>query len=133
MRTLLPNWLVGAFGGFVVGYFADIGLITLGVDPFGPGVGPVVVGFIGAACGGMLGTMLRRPESRAAAVARWCLGMAALIGGVGFLAGFAGPILLTPDLPQGPLLGFFITGPLGVVLGAVLGLVLGALQGRRSV
>lgn len=46
----------------------------------------------------------------------------ALTGGaVGFAAGFFGPLLLTPDANQGPLLGIFITGPLGFALGALLG------------
>ena len=44
---------------------------------------------------------------------------------VAFLAGFVGPILLTPGSPQGPLLGIFITGPLGALAGAVLGLIIG--------
>ncbi len=41
-----------------------------------------------------------------------------LFGAVGFLAGFLGPIVLNPEANQGPLLGIFITGPLGVLLGA---------------
>jgi hypothetical protein len=40
-----------------------------------------------------------------------------VLGGIGFVAGFFGPILLTPEANQGPLLGIFITGPLGFVLG----------------
>jgi hypothetical protein len=51
---------------------------------------------------------------------------AALKGGVilgilGFVGGFFGPIILTPEANQGPLLGIFITGPLGFVLGAAGG------------
>ena len=57
-----------------------------------------------------------------------CLG-AVILGGIGFVAGFFGPILFTPDANQGPLLGIFITGPLG----AILGLPVGALVAwRRS-
>jgi energy-converting hydrogenase Eha subunit B len=51
---------------------------------------------------------------------RWAL----ILGGIGFAAGFFGPIILTPDANQGPLLGIFITGPLGFVLGGIVGLVL---------
>ncbi len=51
---------------------------------------------------------------------RWAL----ILGGVGFAAGFFGPIILAPDANQGPLLGIFITGPLGFVLGGIVGLVL---------
>jgi hypothetical protein len=50
---------------------------------------------------------------------------------VAFLAGFAGPILLTPDSPQGPPLGIFFTGPLGFVVGAVIGLGIGLVRARR--
>ena len=46
---------------------------------------------------------------------------AVVVGAVGFCAGFFGPILFTPEANQGPLLGIFITGPLGFLLGAVGG------------
>lgn len=45
------------------------------------------------------------------------------LGGIGFCAGFFGPLLLSPEANQGPLLGLLFTGPLGSVLGAVGGLV----------
>ena len=44
-----------------------------------------------------------------------------VLGGIGFAVGFFGPIILTPGANQGPLLGIFVTGPLGFVLGAVIG------------
>ena len=44
-----------------------------------------------------------------------------ILGGIGFAAGFFGPIVFTPDANQGPLLGIFITGPLGFVLGSAAG------------
>jgi hypothetical protein len=53
--------------------------------------------------------------------------MTLVFGVISFLVGFAGPILLRPDLPQGPLLGFFFTGPLGALAGAVLGAIIGLL------
>ncbi len=43
------------------------------------------------------------------------------LGGLGFAAGFFGPMFLAPEANQGPLLGIFITGPLGAVLGALAG------------
>jgi hypothetical protein len=46
---------------------------------------------------------------------------AVILGGVGFAGGFFGPIILAPAANQGPLLGIFITGPLGFILGAVGG------------
>ncbi len=46
-----------------------------------------------------------------------------IIGGIGFIGGFFGPIIFSPSSNQGPLLGIFITGPLGFLLGALGGLV----------
>jgi hypothetical protein len=50
---------------------------------------------------------------------RW----AAILGVIGFLGGFIGPLIFTPGANQGPLLGIFITGPLGVVIGAIVGAI----------
>ena len=52
------------------------------------------------------------------------------LGAIGFAAGFFGPIALAPEANQGPLLGIFITGPLGFLLGAVLGYGYAALRER---
>lgn len=41
------------------------------------------------------------------------------VGGVAFLLGFIGPMILAPGANQGPLLGIFVTGPLGLVFGFV--------------
>jgi hypothetical protein len=46
---------------------------------------------------------------------------AIVTGAVAFSVGFFGPIIFTPSANQGPLLGLFITGPLGVVVGALGG------------
>ncbi len=43
------------------------------------------------------------------------------LGAIGFVGGFVGPLIFTPEANQGPLLGIFITGPGGFALGAVLG------------
>jgi hypothetical protein len=45
-------------------------------------------------------------------------------GAIGFAAGFFGPLLLTPEANQGPLLGIFITGPAGFFLGGLTGALL---------
>jgi hypothetical protein len=42
---------------------------------------------------------------------------------VGFAAGFYGPIFLSSSASQGPLLGIFLTGPLGALLGLVVSLI----------
>ncbi|TPI40767.1 hypothetical protein FJW05_24375 [Mesorhizobium sp. B2-9-1] len=55
----------------------------------------------------------------------------AILGVIGFLGGFVGPVIFTPEANQGPLLGIFITGPLGFVLGLIVGFVLRLLPDRR--
>jgi hypothetical protein len=50
---------------------------------------------------------------------RWAF----IAGGIGFAVGFFGPIIFTPGANQGPLLGIFITGPLGFIGGAASGFV----------
>ena len=53
------------------------------------------------------------------------------VGLVCFLLGFVGPIIVTPDANQGPLLGIFITGPLGTLAGFAIG-VIRELMGRHT-
>jgi hypothetical protein len=48
-----------------------------------------------------------------------------IVGSIGFLFGFIGPLVFRPEANQGPLLGILITGPLGMVAGFVGGLVVG--------
>ena len=57
------------------------------------------------------------------AVLRRAVGPALVVGGIGFAAGFFGPMILKPDANQGPLLGIFITGPGGFLLGLLYGIV----------
>jgi hypothetical protein len=63
-------------------------------------------------------TTTRRPG-----VVRHIVLGAVTTGGIGFAAGFFGPILFMPGANQGPLLGILITGPLGFLLGAIGGAV----------
>jgi hypothetical protein len=126
MNRLMPPAVVGACVGFVVGVLIHTGEHFWGLQT--PGYMALVLGALGALGGGTVGAFFQSPSRRLRAIARWCAGMAVLFGGAGFLAGFAGPILLRPDLSQGPLLGFFVTGPLGTVAGAVFGAVLGGLD-----
>ena len=59
-------------------------------------------------------------------VATWIASVlygAIVLGAIGFASGFFGPMILAPAANQGPLLGIFITGPLGMIVGAVGGLV----------
>jgi hypothetical protein len=59
--------------------------------------------------------------------------MSALVtGAVGFTAGFFGPMLFVPSANQGPLLGIFITGPLGLMLGGAGGAIHWFARGRHA-
>jgi hypothetical protein len=57
---------------------------------------------------------------------------AAVVGGAGFLLGFFGPMIIAPGANQGPLLGIFITGPLGFVLGIPLGFIYWLMKTRKQ-
>ena len=82
-----------------------------------------ILGGLGAAVG-----MWRLPAwqgraslsaSATASVGKWAL----IVGAVGFCGGFFGPMIFAPDANQGPLLGIFITGPIGLVVGAIGGYI----------
>lgn len=69
----------------------------------------------------------------------WSLGLvgsvvvgALVTGGIGFIAGFFGPIIFAPGANQGPMLGIFITGPLGVLAGAIGGGILWFARGKGA-
>jgi hypothetical protein len=51
-----------------------------------------------------------------------------VLGLIGFAGGFFGPMVFMPDANQGPMLGIFITGPLGFVVGLFSGAVLGVIK-----
>lgn len=53
-----------------------------------------------------------------------------LFGIIGFSIGFFGPMMFVPEANQGPLLGIFITGPLGFIAGIILGIIFRFLQKR---
>jgi hypothetical protein len=130
MKRFLPDPLVGAMAGFSVGFMASTNLEFLGIDVAGwPVLGLAI---LGAVVGCLVGLGFQSSSARTRAVAHWCVAMAAVVGGVAFLAGFVGPIILHPDLPQGPLLGIFCTGPLGTLAGASLGAVIGLLVPTAS-
>jgi uncharacterized membrane protein YdcZ (DUF606 family) len=44
-----------------------------------------------------------------------------IVGSIGFLLGFIGPIILRPNSNQGPLLGIFVTGPISFLVGLLGG------------
>lgn len=44
-----------------------------------------------------------------------------ILGLLGFVAGFFGPMIFTPESNMGPILGILLTGPLGFVVGSLFG------------
>lgn len=56
---------------------------------------------------------------------KWALLGGVVVGGLGFIIGFFGPLIWAPDANQGPLLGIFVTGPIGFIVGAIAGAILG--------
>ena len=45
------------------------------------------------------------------------------LGFLSFLVGFVGPMIFMPTSNQGPLIGIFITGPLGLLIGGLVGII----------
>ena len=60
--------------------------------------------------------------------ARW----AVVAGALAFCVGFFGPMILAPGANQGPLLGLFITGPLGFFGGGIAGLIYALCRRSRN-
>lgn len=55
---------------------------------------------------------------------------ALIVGAISFAAGFIGPIMFS-DSNLGPLLGIFVTGPVGFLAGALIGVAHSARHGRN--
>ena len=66
----------------------------------------------------------------------WSIAGALLLGAVGLIVGFFGPLLVGVLVGSranlGPLWGIFVLGPVGVLLGAVTGLFLGLKKARNK-
>lgn len=66
----------------------------------------------------------------------WSIAGALLLGAVGLIVGFFGPLLVGVVVGSqanlGPLWGIFVLGPVGVLLGAVAGLFLGLKKARNK-
>ena len=78
----------------------------------------------GLACGLLVGAAVWRTTAGAGpGLGGAMMKGAGLLGAIGFAGGFFGPMLLTPESNEGPMLGIFITGPGGALLGAIAGAV----------
>ena len=92
-----------------------------------------LAGFVGLV-GGALAAALAWRHADSAPGSAWTMALygAALVGAIGFVGGFFGPMIFAPDANQGPLLGLLVTGPGGAVLGAVSGFLYGLGRARRG-
>lgn len=115
-----------AFIAFIAAYYftywIPFSLIPLGEARWVANVGSLLVGALAARHVWSVG--VRASDG----VWREALRGALVLGGIGFVAGFFGPMIFAPDANQGPLLGLFITGPGGFALGGIGGFVRGVMQ-----
>ncbi len=131
--TYLPSRLFAGAGALLFTAVAVRSVFDLltseGADLLFFGFFSVIIGMAAAMCWWFV---LRGhlAESRAVMGAGCLSGL--IVGGVAFLAGFIGPILLAPDANQGPLLGIFFTGPLGFVVGTAGGVIVAKLRRRKG-
>lgn len=68
---------------------------------------------------------LRAESADSRAIIAYSMLGGVVLGGISFAAGFFGPMVLTPDSNQGPMLGIFFTGPIGFVSGVIFGAIVG--------
>jgi hypothetical protein len=125
MKRMIPAPVVFALLGFAVAFMACLSIAVFGAE-ISRWISPAV-GIAGAVAGWVVGVFRQGPPGRRRTVAWWCVTMSWIVGAVSFLIGFVGPILFSPDSPQGPMLGILITGPLGFLVGAFVGVVIGSL------
>ena len=88
--------------------------------------GHMLIAFVGSFAAGIwAGRFIWRRTQDGGGVLTMTFGGAMIVGTIGFLSGFFGPMIWAPDANQGPLLGIFYTGPLGFLLGGACGFVYG--------
>jgi hypothetical protein len=129
LQVLLTRSLVTFISGVAALYFtywAGGALVyALGMSPWVPYIGSL-------AAGGLTARYVWRHTSSTEPGFVSAVVLGALVtGGIGFSAGFFGPIIFMPGANQGPLLGILITGPLGFLAGAVGGAIWWRMQRRR--
>jgi hypothetical protein len=118
---------IAAIAGFYFVFWLPCSLLFRG-DPTG-----LLSFLVSAICAGFFARyVFLRTGNLSESLASSVLLGALLVGGVSFCAGFFGPILFAPGANQGPMLGIFITGPLGFVAGAIGGAVYWHVRRRRT-
>lgn len=56
-----------------------------------------------------------------------------IVGAIGFISGFFGPIIFNWGGNQGPLFGIFFTGPLGFMIGLISGAIYWKIKRRKHI
>jgi hypothetical protein len=107
------------------GLLIAVSQLRLGFDLLGIAMGLGTLALATVCWGFVLYGHLPRARTRM----KYALLGGVLVGGTGFVLGFFGPILLTPSANQGPLLGIFVSGPLGFFVGAVAGWIYSRTRG----
>ena len=115
-------------GAYYLTFWSSIALIPF--EAYGL-VAPIVALLCSAATGRYVWISLR--SGAVGGIWRTTLLWAVIAGGIGFVVGFFFPILILPTANQGPMLGIFITGPLGFLFGGVAGFIYGLRQRRKIV
>ena len=115
MKTLLRGLvtLLAVISVYLFVYWMPVSAIA------GPGWLRDILAMSGGVVGGWI--VWRFTGSRRGNFLMSVLGGALTVGAIGFVGGFFGPLLFTPDANQGPLIGMFVTGPLGFVVGGIDG------------
>ncbi|SRR5258705_1276698 len=109
--------------------FRDLyGLMRGGFDPLLAVIGACTLLFV-ALCG-WFALRGHRPASRARMKLALLSGL--VVGAAAFAIGFFGPLVWAPDANQGPLLGIFVTGPIGFVIGTAFGWLYGRMRVPRE-
>jgi hypothetical protein len=118
-------------GYLVANQVSFLVLASLIGDPFTASLLAILAGLAGAVALWKLPVWQGRASLGDVVIAE-ILKWAVMVGAAGFCLGFFGPMILAPGANQGPLLGLFITGPLGAVAGAIGGYVVGSRRERSS-
>ena len=117
--------LIGFLAGWLFSYWIYFAGFDLAGRPFLGRGAPFLVGLAVA------GLILAATENlRHGFITSTVLG-AVVLGSIGFVLGFFGPMFVDPEANQGPLLGLLLTGPGGFLLGGPLGALWWLMQRRR--
>lgn len=109
--------LVVALATYMFVYWVPFSILPIGEQQWIANAGSLLCAFVVSAF------VWSSTASMPTTLVTSALSGAVIVGTIGLVAGFFGPMIVMPEANQGPLLGLFITSPGGVVLGAVGGVI----------